>query len=319
MGKLQKKDGSSVRPLPARCLIGRSRICQLRLSSPETSGEHALLRWRDGGWELQDLHSHNGTYVNGRLLDSGSRVELVEGSQLGFGRPDEYILVDAAPPQPHAVNLDSAEATSVAVGGALALPDTDEPSVIVVHLDQRWWIERGEDLLPIGDGDLVEVDAERWRLHLPEALPTTQDSEDVVPSLVSLTFRFVVQGDGESVALWALHGRWAVDLNVRAHHRPLLQLARAWLRDRALHGDARGWVEHAKLIELLGYDRNRLNVEIHRLRRQLAAAGIRDAGRVVERCRKRRALRLCASKVEIMTAEESRRRAAGTAPTSSRS
>jgi predicted component of type VI protein secretion system len=98
VARLKKIDDSSVWLVPAQCLVGRSRACNMRLTEPKVSGEHALLRWRSGVWELQDLHSHNGTHVDGRLLGSGRRVVLEEGTTVGFGRPDEYVLFDAGPP-----------------------------------------------------------------------------------------------------------------------------------------------------------------------------------------------------------------------------
>ncbi|MCA9700749.1 MAG: FHA domain-containing protein, partial [Myxococcales bacterium] len=63
MSRLRSTDGVREWLLPSRCLIGRSRSCDVVLGEPAVSSEHALLRWRNGAWELQDLHSRNGTYV----------------------------------------------------------------------------------------------------------------------------------------------------------------------------------------------------------------------------------------------------------------
>ena len=106
VARIQPKGDSASSQLPSRCLIGRSHACQLRVATPETSSEHALLRWRSGAWELQDLHSRNGTYVDGRRLASGQSIGLAPGTTLGFGRPDEYVLIDAGPPEPHAVGIE---------------------------------------------------------------------------------------------------------------------------------------------------------------------------------------------------------------------
>jgi len=304
VGRLQKTDGSAAWLIPARCLIGRSRVCQFRVDSLETSGEHALLRWRSGLWELQDLHSHNGTYVDGRVLGQGQRVSLGEGTRLGFGHADEYVLIQAGPPQPYAVNLDASEVILEAHGGFLALPNSDAPEVTVLYQRQQWRMERGDDIQPVSDGDMVETDAARWLLHLPEQLPTTRDSEGVAPTLASLTLRFTVSDGGKTIALCAFRGERTIDLKVRAHHAPLLALARARLRDQHLNSGTQGWVEQADLVTFLGCETSRLHVDIHRLRRQLAAAGILDAAHIIERRRSTRALRMYPSKIEIVTAGE---------------
>lgn len=73
-----------------RLLVGRSRCCDVVLSGPEVSRRHALLRFRDGRWIIQDLESTNGTFVNDVRV---GRCELRPGDRLllGGGRP---VLVD---------------------------------------------------------------------------------------------------------------------------------------------------------------------------------------------------------------------------------
>lgn len=293
--------GSASSQLPSRCIIGRSHVCQLRVATPETSSEHALLRWRSGAWELQDLHSRNGTYVDGRRLTSGQSIGLVAGTTLGFGRPDEYVLSDAGPPQPHAVGLEPPHPTIETHAGVLTLPDTEQPEVIVLHRDQKWWLERADELRPIADGALVQTRAGTWRLHLPEQVPSTRDATDIAPSLSALTLRFLVRDDGDTIELVVLRGDRRVDLKTRAHHAPLLTLARARLAEQGRPGDQQGWVDQDELLRRLGCDANRLHVDIHRLRRQFAAAGVLDAAHIVERRPGTRQLRLGVAKIEIAT------------------
>jgi pilus assembly protein CpaF len=45
--------------------IGRSEACKIRLRHPEISERHALLTLRDSGVSIEDLHSSNGTLVDG--------------------------------------------------------------------------------------------------------------------------------------------------------------------------------------------------------------------------------------------------------------
>ena len=60
-----------VRPLSDGVwLIGRSEMCRIRFDFPDVSERHALLTVRDDKAFLEDLHSSNGTYVNGELIDN---------------------------------------------------------------------------------------------------------------------------------------------------------------------------------------------------------------------------------------------------------
>lgn len=69
------------------------------------------------------------------------------------------------------------------------------------------------------------------------------------------------------------HGLRA-DLGERGHHYCLLTLARLRMEDarRGLDASSQGWIENAALAAMLGLDPAHLNVQIHRLRRQVAAA-----------------------------------------------
>jgi hypothetical protein len=72
-----------VLPTHRSVVLGRSRNCDCVISEPTVSRRHALLRYTDGQWRLQDLASMNGTYVNGaRVLDE---VEVKEGDEVLFG------------------------------------------------------------------------------------------------------------------------------------------------------------------------------------------------------------------------------------------
>jgi hypothetical protein len=276
-------------------------VCQLRVTTPETSSEHALIRWRSGAWELQDLHSRNGTYVDGRRLASGQSLGLLGGARLGFGRPDEYVLVDAGPPEPHAVGVEPPHTTIETHGGLLTLPDAEAPEVTVLYRDQQWWLERADELRPITDGELVPTRTGIWRLHLPEQVPSTRDAADIAPTLAVLTLRFLVDADGDTVELIVLRGDRRLDVKTRAHHAPLLTLARARLDQRALPGEEQGWVDQDEILRRLGCDTNRLHVDIHRIRRQFTAAGVIDAVHIVERRPGTRQMRLGVSQLEINT------------------
>ena len=67
---------------PGTYIIGRAESCRIRFDAPEVSERHAILTVRDGKAILEDLHSANGTLVNGEaidaavILDSGMVVQV---------------------------------------------------------------------------------------------------------------------------------------------------------------------------------------------------------------------------------------------------
>mgnify|MGYP001069281971 CR=1 FL=1 len=71
----------ALRPVTA---IGRSSENHLVLSDPFASSNHAIVVWREGRWWIEDLGSHNGTYVNDerivdpRPLTTGDRIRVGE-------------------------------------------------------------------------------------------------------------------------------------------------------------------------------------------------------------------------------------------------
>jgi pSer/pThr/pTyr-binding forkhead associated (FHA) protein len=70
-------------------VIGRNPVCDIVLSGPAVSRQHARLNFRDGIWILQDLDSTNGTVVNGALV---GRCKLQPGDRVIIGA--EQLIVD---------------------------------------------------------------------------------------------------------------------------------------------------------------------------------------------------------------------------------
>ncbi len=66
-------------------LVGRGESCRIRFASPDVSERHAILTVRGGRVLIEDLHSANGTFVNGVAID---RAEALDGGkvvQVGSG------------------------------------------------------------------------------------------------------------------------------------------------------------------------------------------------------------------------------------------
>lgn len=298
MGRLQHVNGEESGLLKQRCILGRSRACTNRLTEPDVSGEHALLRWTGSAWEVQDLHSRNGTFVNGRRLVPGERAALLAGSMLGLGRPESFVLVDADPPAIFAEPL-GGQAPVRAQGGILALPDPSSPEAMIFRGASGWLVERGGEATPVADGEVLRIGSDAWQLNLPDLLPQTADSAGSLSFLDNLTLRFHVSRDEEYIELDAVHGLRTIDLKARSHHYTLLVLARARLQDLSLATDRQGWMQQSDLLDLLRVDASHLHLNIYRLRQQFGEAGILNAARIVERRAGTRQLRIGVARLEI--------------------
>ena len=74
-------------------MIGRGASCRVRFDSPDVSERHAILTVRDGRAILEDLHSSNGTLVNGEPIDGavvldGGMVAQVGSAMLRVSESD---------------------------------------------------------------------------------------------------------------------------------------------------------------------------------------------------------------------------------------
>lgn len=75
--------------------IGRHEDSMVPLNSPSVSGQHATVRFRDGGWYVQDLGSRNGTRVNGAEVEEAL---LKDGDRVAFGDIQAIFCEGDAPP-----------------------------------------------------------------------------------------------------------------------------------------------------------------------------------------------------------------------------
>ncbi len=85
--------------LPKRSLlIGRSAACDVVIDHPEVSGRHAILSITpDGLFEIQDIGSKNGVYVNGERI---IRKTLQEGDRVALGSHEiDWLSILKNPPQ----------------------------------------------------------------------------------------------------------------------------------------------------------------------------------------------------------------------------
>lgn len=63
--------------------LGRSGQNEIRILDTEVSRQHALIRLLDGQWQISDLNSSNGTYLNGQPVTTAA---IESGDQIQIGR-----------------------------------------------------------------------------------------------------------------------------------------------------------------------------------------------------------------------------------------
>ncbi len=307
MARLQNIGSGEHVYLRSRHLVGRSRLAHLQLSEPRVSGEHAVFLWTGNAWELHDLGSRNGTFIDGDALKTGGRTLLEPGMSIGFGHADGgFWIVDIEPPSALAVVFcpDGANAGPVlsARSGILALPSPDEPEATVYRgRDGDWLLDEDGERTPIRDGAEVTVGGQRLTLWLPEVQVPTWGVDDLTLTVDAMALHLRVSSDEEYVTAALQHGPRELDLGNRAHHYLLLTLARARLRDRQEHrseGEC-GWIYQEELCRMLDMDDKHINVAVFRLREQVSACGVLDAAAIIERRKPTRQLRVGLAQVQV--------------------
>jgi hypothetical protein len=307
VGVLKHQTTGRRQSLSSRTLVGRAPACALRLRHRSVSAEHASIFWTGSRWEVRDLGSTNGTWVDGRRLDPGGRAALQEGAELQIGSGAElWILDDPWPPVASARRLDGTE-VRVAEGGLLVLPSVDDPRASLFEdPGGRWLVETDGPARPAIDQEEIVVGG-TWVLSVPPPAPggsttTTVNMKASAWRLDEITLVLEVSRDEEFVNLAIARGGQLTRLPPRVHNHLLLILARARLADRldpAVRSSEQGWVYTEALIAMLKTDPQRLCVDIFRARQQLASAEVLNAGAIVERRATTRQMRLGTDQFEV--------------------
>lgn len=298
MALLQADDGRTFE-CDKNIMVGRGLLEGISFDEPdgldlEVSSLHASVTWNPKvrRWELRDLGSHNGTFVDGDRVVPGQRAPLLEGSRVVFGRLG-LDVIDAAPPPAHAICRLTGD-VRVGRNGALLLPDEGAPEVVVLRTDHGWQL--GPPAL-LADGDdaaaeavegLIEVAAGQrtWQVRVPSHTRQTVRSQR---SLRDFTLVVEVREGGDRISLMLEHEEGCIALPGRAHHEVLWMLARRRLADIEA-GKPRaqqGWVTQEEVIRDMRSGAadpvSHLNVLVFRARQQLEPHAPADYKSLVER------------------------------------
>lgn len=303
MGSIRDSAGTQ-HPLKPRTRIGRAADNEVVVASGDVSGLHAYIEWRGGGcWELKDLSSRNGTFLGGERIESGVWHRLMSDTTIAFGDPARaWVVVELDRPQAEAICRETSE---IRVSSDHILTINDDPKNwvdVVEDSPGSWVIEMRGRCDAVYDQQVIEIDGKHWCLTLPIAEPRTEPIAGRPPAATAdVRLRFRVSADQEHVELFVDFQdiRWN---SQRAYGHALFHLANARIRDRERggHPDEHGWVYADDLCALAGYEsESRLNVEIHRARREFARLGLPNAAVLIQRRRGTRQLRVGTPAIEV--------------------
>lgn len=265
-------------------VIGRSLTSALVIDDPLVSSHHAVLRWTGEHWELRDLGSRNGSWIDGvRVAGLPQAVQL--GAHLSFGNTTTtWELVDNDPPTPLLHPIGGGGPVSI-TGELIALPSADDPDVTVLRdATGQWRVETTHTNRVLNHGDLIEIRGVSFRFSSPVSISATRASDPgTQPPAAALLF--AVSRDEEYVELRANLGGQLIELGASARNYLLLTLARKRLADRQqyLPETSCGWMYQDQLLQALRISQSQLNIDVFRLRKNLADKSIPLAANVVER------------------------------------
>jgi hypothetical protein len=304
MGRLLEIATQRAWLLEAEHLVGRARICALKIDQRYVSAQHAVVRWTGERWELKDLGSRNGTYLDGVRLTPGRDYHLRTSSRIQIGRAEqEWELVDDSPAGVMAVPLDGSE-PRLMEGDLLPLPSADDPRVTIFrNPDGSCVLERpNESIVPVTNLQVLEIAGHLFRFSGPDSLGKTSmgDSGGEL-DVRHLRLQFLVSRDEERVALRATWGDRSFDLGTRSCHGLLLTLARRRIADatEGIPEMSCGWLD-LEDVARPSLAPPQLNVSIFRIRKQFSSIGVTDPAGIIERRPRTRQLRIGVGQISIV-------------------
>lgn len=166
------QEGQAYPLVSSMVTVGRDPMADIVIADPEVSRQHARLSRTAEGYEIQDLGSTNGTFIDGQRL-TGDAVPLQSGQAINMGSNVTLVFEAAADPM----------ATVVSSEPELQIPESPEE-------------EEPADTGPFDGDEEEEPDAEATALEFPtfeeeeaefeEEAAFAEPEEDDLPSFDEL-------------------------------------------------------------------------------------------------------------------------------------
>jgi len=286
--------------------VGRASNSSLRVGDDMryVSLHHALLYWTGAQWELKDLASRNGSFLNDERMAPGEVRPLEIGMRIAFGKTEnQWQVNDLSAPSTMVVPLGEGEPV-FAENDLIAIPSSQDPSVTVYRsVDGSWVLEQDIAVTPITNQQTFAFGGKTFKFCAVQDDSKTSLATAAALEVRHLLLEFSVSKDEEHVCLRARSGAYHFDLGERNHHYLLLTLARQRLQDASegLQESACGWVYQDDFAHDPSMAPQQLSVDVFRIRKQFAAAGVTDAASIIERRPRTKQLRIGVPRISIIT------------------
>lgn len=265
------------------CRVGRSPDNDLVLGNDTVSWNHCTISRRGDAWWVEDMRSRNGTRLNDKpvsqpaTLTDGDLVLVGTEVRLRFVHLGSPILLLMLEDLDNGVQV-PLRRDRFTLGSPpcdLGIPEADGHATLLTTAPGEVWLGIDADDTPLEIGQTFQVFGRSFRLSPADAVraPTVE------PDTKRYPYRVQVKLDGPTGAVAHFEdittgNRHKVTAETRA--TLLYVLARAVQEDTASSGTERGWTPDADVTTGVwgrGGTQNRLHVLIHRLRKELDAAG----------------------------------------------
>lgn len=267
--------------LPA--LVGRDAANALAVRDEAVSGRHAELWTEGGGAFLRDLRSRNGTFVNGERVNG--TVKLSDGDLVRLGPTFElWVRGHADDGRAGVLVVEDIEAgiyRRLAVGRT-TLGAGDDGASLSLDGDGELWLSSMDDERALEPDETFEVGGRKMRVvslnaHLPGETLEVGPAEPAAVAQVHLAVRLDGVAGAEATLTDPANGRsYVIDAENRAVL--LYVLARRAVEARAAGRESDTWCADDDVTrDIWGKrgvtDANSLHVLVHRLRKEIKAAG----------------------------------------------
>lgn len=252
--------------------LGRSSANDLVLTWTDVSGHHAVL-YREGDDVLiKDLASSNGTFLNGEPIRTP--VSVQPGDVLRFGATATVELAQGLRRSRPAWRLERASGgVGWPVRGVLQMVDHEDVA-LVPSGDALWLAVDGEQTHKVEADIPFTVDGLDYVLRVVDE----STAETVRPNASAYPYELDVDLDEECATITDIVQSKTCEVRTGNRVALLYALAERWDTDGP--GPGRGWMDDADLaVAVWGrahrdQGANNLHVLVHRVRSDLAAAGL---------------------------------------------
>lgn len=273
---------------------------------------HAVMQWLAPHWVLRDLSS-NGTWLNGTRVKPNEKYQLKQGDSIQFGSNTAPVfeLIDTSAPQDALIqtdNTDSQIPTIIPVDNYHFLPDEAHPEMVLYKKNGGWFADDLGDAnttsFAMTDGSTLQFDHKHWQLKLSQNSNITTQVEDDGDANLDASVVFVLSLDEEHCNVKLIQAQKTMDLSSHSHHLLTVMLARYRANDiqNNLPAQDQGWVYMDTLSRDTGLEERHINIQIHRVRKQLADKLERIPESFIER--RRGQLRFGGSSFEIIKGDK---------------